>query len=408
VIVAIVMMVDLARYVEPLCCLTPSTPPQALSAALGVAAWAALALVILRRFSGRRGALIGLTALLITLFIILKTEPLAQAASALLRTLTGQSAALASSLDLRWLGYSYIAFRLIHVLRDKATGRLPALELREFVAYVVFFPSLAAGPIDRAERFARDFRAAQAAPQADVIEGARRIVLGVFKKFAVADTLALIALNGVNAAQTTSTGWTWVLLYAYAFRLYFDFSGYTDIAIGLGRMFGVKLPENFDQPYLKPNLTAFWNSWHMTLSSWFRSYVFNPVTRALRSPAPGAGRAAAAVAASPAAIILIGQALTMLLIGLWHGVTPNFALWGLWQALGLFVHNRWLDYSRRREARRAEGGGQKAEGRGRKAVGQAVRIAITFHYVALGWVWFALPSVELSARVFGLLFGRRP
>jgi D-alanyl-lipoteichoic acid acyltransferase DltB (MBOAT superfamily) len=408
VIVAVVMVIDLARYAEPLCCLTPSTPPQALSAALAIAAWAGLALLVARLASGRRWAWLGLTALLIGLFVILKTDPLTQAASALLRTLAGQPAALASPLDLRWLGFSYLAFRLIHVLRDRATGRLPALELREFVAYAVFFPSLAAGPIDRAERFARDFRAPQAAPRADVVEGAQRIAWGVLKKFAVADTLALIALNGVNAAQTASTGWTWALLYAYAFRLYFDFSGYTDIAIGLGRMFGIRLPENFDRPYLKPNLTAFWNSWHMTLANWFRAYAFNPLTRALRSPAPSAGRLAAAVAASPASIILIGQTTTMLLIGLWHGVTPNFALWGLWQALGLFIHNRWLDYCRRREARQAGDSEQRTEGRWRKAAVQAAKVAVTFHFVALGWVWFALPNVELSLRVYGLLIGVQP
>ena len=110
-----------------------------------------------------------------------------------------------------------------------------------------------------------------------------------------------------------------VLLYAYAWRLYLDFSGYTDIAIGLGRLFGVRLPENFERPYLKPNLTTFWNSWHITLAQWFRAYFFNQLTRALRSrPRP-----------LPAAlIILIGQVGTMLLIGLWHGVTWNFVAWG--------------------------------------------------------------------------------
>ena len=164
-------------------------------------------------------------------------------------------------------------------MRDRTTGKLAAnaIALREFVSYVVFFPSLTAGPIDRAERFAKDY-CNPAAPQvADLLAGGQRIITGVFKKFVIADTLAIVALNGVNAAQASSALWIWVLVYAYAFRIYFDFGGYTDIAIGLGRFLGIKLPENFDRPYLKPNLTLFWNSWHMTLAQWFRTYFFNPV-----------------------------------------------------------------------------------------------------------------------------------
>jgi len=97
-------------------------------------------------------------------------------------------------------------------------------------------------------------------------------VIGLFKKFALADSLALIALNAVNAGQVKSSGWMWLILYAYAFQIYFDFSGYTDIAIGMGRWLGIRLPENFAHPYLKPNLTLFWNSWHITLAQWFRAY----------------------------------------------------------------------------------------------------------------------------------------
>jgi alginate O-acetyltransferase complex protein AlgI len=214
-----------------------------------------------------------------------------------------------------------------------------------------------------------------------------RLAVGIFKKFAVADTLALVALSAQNAAQAHSTFWLWILLYAYAGRIYFDFSGYTDIALGLGRLMGFKLPENFDQPYLKPNLTLFWNSWHMSLAQWFRAYFFNPLTRALRSrPLP------------PWLIILIGQAGTMVLIGLWHGVTWNFAAWGVWHAVGLFVHSRYAEFTRPRL------GWLEA----RPALGRAATVAgalLTFHYVVLGWVWFALPNLTLSLSVFGRLFG---
>ena len=113
--------------------------------------------------------------------------------------------------------------------------------------------------------------------------GGKRIIIGIFSKFVLADGLALIALNNINSRQVNSTGWLWVMLYAYAFRIFFDFSGYTDIAIGMGQLLGIQLPENFEKPYLKQNLTLFWNSWHITLAQWFRAYFFNPLTRALRA-----------------------------------------------------------------------------------------------------------------------------
>ena len=213
--------------------------------------------------------------------------------------------------------------------------------------------------------------------------------MGIFKKFAVADSLALIALNAANAGQVKSGLWLWVLLYAYALRIYFDFSGYTDIAIGLGKLMGISLPENFDRPYIKPNLTTFWNSWHITLAQWFRAYFFNPLTRAMRS----AGRKYPLWL-----VVLTGQFSTMLLIGLWHGVTWNFAVWGAWHGIGLFVHSRWTEATR---ARLAGLTGKLWLQRAFTVTG----VLITFQYVALGWVWFALPSMQDSGRVFLRLLG---
>ncbi len=219
---------------------------------------------------------------------------------------------------------------------------LPVVSLSEYVVYVIFFPALAAGPIDRIERFVGDLRRPLALTADDLGEAGKRLVLGLFKKFAIADALALIALNATNALQVRTAGWAWVLLYAYAFQIYFDFSGYTDIAIGLGRLLGIKLPENFKAPYLKPNLTQFWNNWHMTLTQWFRAYFFNPVTRAMRS-----GKKPVPIPV----IIFITQVVTMVLIGLWHGVTMNYVVWGLWHGLGLFIHNRWSELTKGRFAR---------------------------------------------------------
>ncbi|MBN2147193.1 MAG: MBOAT family protein, partial [Anaerolineales bacterium] len=237
--------------------------------------------------------------------------------------------------------------------------------------------------------FAQDLRQPYRISPNDLWQGGQRILTGIFRKFVLADTLALVALNATNAAQIQSAGWLWVLLYAYALRIYLDFSGYTDIAIGLGRLLGFHLPENFEHPYRKQNLTLFWNSWHITLAQWFRAYYFNPLTRALRT-----GRRRLSLPL----IILIGQITTMLLIGLWHGFTWNFAIWGLWHGLGLFAHNRWSEFVRPHLA------GAEHPSHLQRIL-QISGILLTFHYVTLGWVWFALPSVDLSLKTLLGLFG---
>jgi len=389
VIAGSVMLMGLSRYIELPFDLLAARPPDLLVIAIVLVALIVLGFVLTRTQSVFRlpSSVLIFILFILALFILLKFEPTAQAISMGLRALNGQDVAQASALDLRWLGFSYIAFRLIHVLREKQNGKLVAMSLQEFIIYVIFFPAVSAGPIDRSERFVKDLRAPYT-PNAEVAyDTGRRLIIGIFKKYALADTLALIALNEINAGQIRSgaTGWAWVIVYAYALRIYFDFSGYTDIANGLGRWFGIKLPENFNAPYLKPNLTQFWNSWHMSLSQWFRAYWFNPLTRALRQRKWEQSQ-----------IIFIGQASTMLLIALWHGITPNFIAWGVWHALGLFVHNRWAEFAKVRQIDLSRFSFWP----------NVIGALLTFHYVALGWVWFALPTLGLSWQTLMRLIGR--
>jgi alginate O-acetyltransferase complex protein AlgI len=316
---------------------------------------------------------------------------LSEEVSIWLRGLNVQSVERSSALDIRWLGFSYIVFRLIHTIRDRQSGRLPHVTLNEYFTYVIFFPSLTAGPIDRVERFQKDLRRPLSLTNEDWVVAGERFFIGMFKKYVIADSLALIALNGTNALQVGQTRWAWVLLYAYTFQIFFDFSGYTDIVIGIAGLLGIKLPENFNSPYLKPNLTQFWNNWHMTLTQWFRAYYFNPVNRWLRGLKK---------APSISIQILLMQTSTMLLIGLWHGITWNFVLWGLWHGFGLFAQNRWSDAVKTRSALRADSPFGKI---GLNVIG----IFLTFNFVALGWVFFALPSPVISLNYFFLLFGIR-
>lgn len=368
----------------------PSRPPR-LDATLIALGLAGLLLVVVHRLAGGRFSLPAAIAAVIILLMVIKSPALSEQASQALRLLNGQPVGSASGLDIRWLGFSYVAFRLIHTLRDRQMGRLPDVSLAEYGTYVLFFPAFTAGPIDRLERFIKDLRQPPALSSADWLDAGQRLSLGLFKKFVIADTLALFALNDRLAGEVTSAGWMWVVVYAYALQIYFDFSGYTDLAIGAARLVGIRLPENFAGPYLKPNLTQFWNAWHMTLTQWFRSYFFNPLTRALRSsnrPLP------------VWAIILLSQTATMLLIGLWHGITWNFVLWGMWHGLGLFVHNRWSDFSRARVAAWTVGPVRQSL----LAVSGAV---LNFQFVALGWVFFALSSPGASWQVLQTLMGVR-
>jgi alginate O-acetyltransferase complex protein AlgI len=389
VMLCLALLAGLLRYIDPLCCLTPTHPPVFYQVFAGLLLVALLAYCAARFAASRPLVLILGIILIILIFVILKTEPLSLEASQLLRQLNGQKVDLARAVDLRWLGFSYLAFRLLHTLRDRQLGRLPALSLPEYASYMLFFPALTAGPIDRAERFAKDLRSQPTDRVALLVDGGQRLVVGLFRKFVLADLLGLVALSQFNYSQVKSTGWMWLMLYAYAFRIYFDFSGYTDIVIGLGRIMGIRLPENFDRPYLKPNMTAFWNSWHMTLAQWFRGYFFNPLTRSLR------------VRRNPPPIflvILLTQLATMALIGLWHGVTWNFLIWGLWHGLGLFIHNRWLEFSRRHLDL-----GSKPAWLQRISIWAG--IFLTFNFVALGWVWFVLPEPAQSWQVLLRLFG---
>lgn len=387
IIASIILLLNTTRYFSFAQFFTPSRPPQ-IEITLIIFLIFGFIFFALKKFNASF-LTFGLV-LLTGLFLVLKIPAFTLWLSASLRGLVGQSVETASAFDIRWLGFSYVAFRLIHTIRDKQAGRLPSVDLGEYITYVIFFPAFTAGPIDRIERFIKDLRQPFEGLNSEIFFSAdQRLLIGLFKKFVVADTLALIALNDTNALQVNSTGWMWILVYAYAFQIYFDFSGYTDIALGIAKFIGINLPENFSSPYLKPNLTQFWNNWHMTLTQWFRAYFFNPVTRWLRSWQKPM---------SVPMMILLTQIATMLLIGFWHGVTWNFTIWGLWQGLGLFIHNRWNDWTKAKTA-------EWANTPLKQNVLNISGIIFTFHFVALGWIFFALSSPVTSWQVILKLFG---
>ena len=381
IILALVLVLALTRYLGLDTILLPARPPVFTRVLVVVALFLLSTFYFLR--CKERSSNTTLWAGFITLllfFIILKTPALSALFSQFWRALISkQDAALAVASDIHWLGYSYLAFRLLHTIRDRQSGRLPDVTLGEYVTYVIFFPSFSVGPIERIERFIKGLRNPAQTFDADLLNGGERLAVGLFKKFVIADTLAMISLNATSATQAQSAFGAWILLYAYAFQIYFDFSGYTDIAIGLGHFVGIKLPENFKQPYRQTNLTLFWNNWHMTLTQWFRAYFFNPFARSLRS-----GRKL-----SPAMMVLVSQLATMTLIGLWHGVTWSFVVWGVWHGLGLFLQNRYSGWAKTRLTAASQ------NARAQRALNLGGTL-LTFHFVALGWIWFVLPNPTLG------------
>src|SRR5690554_1615260 len=283
-----------------------------------------------------------------------------------------------------WVGFSYLAFRLIHVTVEAHAGRLGDVTFEEFVTYALHPASFVAGPIDRVRTSAASQR--REAPLAeDLHQGAWRILLGVFTKFVIANTLfAFIAQHDMTRNPDRPIHIAWLWLVAYSFYLLADFAAYTHIAINFGRLAGITLPENFDRPYLSTSIAQFWQRWHITLSNWVRDYIFFPVARSLRARAGNRFRAPIQFAA---------HMTTMGAVGLWHGLTPAFLIWGLWHGLGLFLHGQF-------GARRPRKDGEGAAARLRTATS----IAGTWLFVTLGWVFFAA-DLPTALRIFARLFG---
>jgi alginate O-acetyltransferase complex protein AlgI len=290
-----------------------------------------------------------------------------------------------------WLGISYLLFRLLHVLLESRRNPLPDLKLGEMIVYALFPASFIAGPIDRFPRFKSDLdRVDQPFTFNFATDGAWLILIGAFKKFVIADFLARLPLDISQYPNSTPAPYLWLALYGYGLLLYFDFSGYTDMALGAARLIGFRLPENFNAPYLKTNLARFWQAWHITLSSWARDYVFLPLARTLRMRAewlPANGAA------------LICHLSTMLVIGLWHGFAWTFVAWGVWHGAGLFIVKLWGDWRRPRARRAATSG--------RSGWWALPAWFITFNFVMLGWVFFQTSDLLIALTTIGRLFGVR-
>lgn len=285
------------------------------------------------------------------------------------------------------IGISFYTFQTMSYTIDVYRGRLPACTaLVDYAAYVSFFPQLVAGPIERGARLLPQFQRDRVFSRSRAVDGCRQILWGLLKKIVVADSLALM----VDPIYAQPDKWTGpqllVATIAFSFQIYCDFSAYSDIAIGTARLLGFDLMRNFAFPYFSQNVAEFWHRWHISLSTWFRDYVYLPL---------GGSKCARY-------LVVRNVLVTFVISGLWHGASWKFVLWGAIHGIGLIVHMFW----RNRPVLRA---GDTPAGPGLwPGIQPLLKIAATFCLVSTAWVFFRATTLtdatEILRRIAGDLF----
>jgi alginate O-acetyltransferase complex protein AlgI len=224
------------------------------------------------------------------------------------------------------LGISFFTFEFIHYAVDRYKNKTEEGSVSEYLAFILFFPTMVAGPIKRYQDFLPKLRSIAEDWVFDWQRGVTRILAGLVKKFAIADVLTAFT-NHLNLVDISHAHRPILVLwlFAYGIKIYTDFSAYSDIAIGSARLFGIRVPENFDWPYLRTNIADFWRHWHMSLTNWLIDYIYIPL-----------GGLRVSVHR-----IYFNILVTMLISGIWHGAGVNFIVWGLLHGVMLAIHRGW-------------------------------------------------------------------
>ena len=266
------------------------------------------------------------------------------------------------------LGISFFTFEFIHYLFEIYRGGKPIKSFVLFALFAAFFPTQIAGPIKRYKDFEEQMLCDTHLRLSHFDEGVPLIILGMAKKLLLADNLSTFVQMGLSDPRAYGSPETWLFAYAFAFQIYFDFSGYTDIGRGSAMLFGYHIPINFNMPYIARNISEFWHRWHISLSTWLRDYLFIPL---------GGSRGGRLLTHR-------NLFLTMAIGGLWHGASWNFVVWGIFHGLALIVH-REFGFFKEKVAWL------------KKAIdsplGNLASIFITFHAVCIGWVFFRVQDI---------------
>jgi D-alanyl-lipoteichoic acid acyltransferase DltB (MBOAT superfamily) len=261
------------------------------------------------------------------------------------------------------LGISFFVFEFIHYVSDVYKGGQPVRSFVNFALFASFFPTQIAGPIKRYQDFIPQLANDKKFSFALINDGVGLIVFGLFKKVLFADNLSVVVQSAFARPDLLSGVDLWLAVYAFAFQIYFDFSGYTDIARGSAALLGYKVPPNFNLPYLAGSITEFWHRWHMSLSTWLRDYLFIPL---------GGNRGGNF-------LTLRNLLITMVLGGLWHGAALHFVAWGAYQGVFLILHKEWKRLSEPLNWLNTVK---------QNKFYAVVSVLVTFHIVCIGWVLF--------------------
>ena len=273
------------------------------------------------------------------------------------------------------LGLSFYVFSAISYLADVKRKKLDPRGLLDLALYMSFYPKLTSGPIQRADDFFSQADKRLRISADGLSAGVQIFVFGLFKKIVIADRLSVF-VDQVYAAPNAFGSFTVLLaVLSYSLQIYFDFSGYSDIAIGAARALGFELPRNFDLPYLAHNVTELWKRWHITLSSWLQDYLYIPLGGSRRGKAR----------------TYLNLVLTMVLGGLWHGANLTFIVWGALHGAALAVHKLWMSLTGSRE---------KEHG----LASNALSVLTTFLFTSFCWIFFRAGSLSEAWAIVKRLF----
>lgn len=313
---------------------------------------------------------IGIALNLICLGTFKYANFLAGSADALMGLVTHQSPGWQLNIALP-LAISFFTFEFIHYLFEIYRGKKPIDSFVLFALFAAFFPTQIAGPIKRYPDFEAQMKEDKPFRLTYLDEGLPLILIGFAKKILLADPLANFVLMGYTLPGSFGALELWLFAYAFAFQIYFDFSGYTDIARGSARLFGYSIPINFNLPYIASNISNFWHRWHISLSSWLRDYLFIPL---------GGSR-------NGRFKTNLNLLITMTLGGLWHGASWNFVIWGIYHGLALIIH---------REFQLVKESISWLKNLFQSKLGSFLSLALTFHVVCIGWVFFRVQDIRTA------------
>jgi len=290
------------------------------------------------------------------------------------------------------LGISFITFQKIAFLVDVQAGRVRSFTFQDYCTFVLFFPQLIAGPIVHYREMMPQFQTASCRfDKENFAVGLTLLFFGLFKKVVLADKMApLVTPIYGHAASGAHISFVmaWMAAIGFTLQIYFDFSGYTDMALGLARFFGIKLPPNFNSPLRAPSIIEFWLRWHMTLTRFLTAYIYNPMVltltrRRLAKGRPGFG-GRHTTAGAFISLLMVPTILTMFISGLWHGAGYGFVVWGLLNGLYLTINHGWrLMAARLWSDRRSYDRFMRPAGR-----------LITFITVSATMVFFRAPTIK--------------